>query len=362
MTESSAPYADWEETLDAITAAPGTTLLLGDTDVGKTTFARLLVNRLVKAGQRAAFLDADVGQSEVGPPACMGLAFIESPTLALSDLSPHALAFVGSNTPHGHALEYIGAVHHLATLAGASAGPLIVDTPGYLHGAGARRLHQTTFELLSPKYVVALQQGEGLNPIILPFLRHANCQVLTPPVPAVIGKKPPAYRTQRRAMRFASYFQNAELHTYAFDDMAFMGTWMGSGTPLAAHLLAFVRQTLAAHTKVYYGELCNRHLGLMVSDPLPPQFSALGVVQRELAVRALTVTSAPRLKHLLVGLESGQGKLLGLGVLQALDFRRRTLGVVTPVRAPAAACILRFGSLRVQPDGKEVGSLKPGEI
>jgi polynucleotide 5'-kinase involved in rRNA processing len=213
-----------------------------------------------------------------------------------------------------------------------------------------------------PQYIVALQRDGELEPILAPFRRRQDCRIHTPAIPAVISKKPPAYRAQRRALRFASYFDESKSHTYAFDEVALVGTWMGGGTPLAAHVLAFVRQALADHTKVYYGELCDRHLGLMVSQSVPAQFSAPGVVQRELNTQAISFTVAPRLRHLLVGLESAQGKLLGLGVLEALDFRRRTLGVVTPVRAPAAARILRFGSLRVQPDGTEVGSLKPGEL
>jgi polynucleotide 5'-hydroxyl-kinase GRC3/NOL9 len=357
----SPPYAEWEEPLSILAHGPGTTLLLGGTDVGKTTFVRLLVNRLVENKQRIAVIDADVGQSEIGPPACVGLAFAASPILALSDLSPHSLGFVGNTTPHGHALEYLTAVQRLAALADAE-GNLIVDTPGYIHGAGGRRLHQATFDMLSPRHVVALQRGEELQHIIAPFRRRSECRVHTPAIPAVIGKKPPAYRAQRRVMRFASYFDHAKSHTYSFDDVAFVGTWMGGGTPLPAHVLEFVRQTLGKYARVYYGELSDRHLGLMTDRPLPPHLTALGVIQRELKTQALSVTVAPRLKHLLIGLESANGRMLGLGVLEALDFRRRTLGIVSPVRAPAAACILRFGLLRVQPDGTEVGTLKHNDL
>lgn len=367
MSEPSpTPYPEWEETLSTLADSPQTILLLGGTDVGKTTFARLLANRLTEAGQRIGVLDADIGQSEIGPPACVGLAYARNPVLALSDLTPHALAFVGSTSPQGHALEYLTATHRLftqfTTENAKNPVPLIIDTPGYVHGASARRLHQSTLDMMSPQTVVALQRNGELEPILAPFRRRADCRIHALSLPAIIGKKPPAYRAQRRVMRFASYFQNANSAAYDFDAVAFMGTWMGSGTPLPAHLLAFVRQALASHARVYYAEICEKHLGLMVNQPLPTHLAALSVVHREFKTHALSVTVAPRLQHLLVGLESGNGRLLGLGILEALDFRRRTLGIVTPVRAPAAACILRFGSLRVKSDGTEVGSLKPGEL
>lgn len=350
-------YAPWEEALEELAGAPGTVVLLGDTDTGKTTFTRLLIRRWTEAGHRVGVLDADIGQSEIGPPSCIGLAYAETPVLALSDLPAHALAFVGSASPRGHALEYVCALHRLYRQAVSEQpdAPLVVDTPGYIHGRGALRLHQSCLELLGPCTIVALQRSSELEPVLAPFRYRTGYRIFTLPIPAALSRKPPAYRAQRRVMRFAAYLQNARMHTYAFDEVACCGLWLGSGTPLAAHQLAFVRQVLASQTRVYYAELCGSQLGLMVNSPLSPHLPALSVVQNELRAQSFCITTAPQLHHLLIGLESSSGKLLGIGCLEALDFRRRTLGVVTPVRAPAAARILRFGSLRVRPDGTEIG-------
>ena len=354
------PYAEWQTALDALTAAPGTTLLLGGVDVGKTTFTRLLANRLVAAGHAPAILDADLGQSEIGPPACVGLAFCDAPVLALSDLKPHALAFVGSASPPGYLLEHVAAMRRLADLAANR--PLIVDTSGYLRGAGARRLNQTAFDLLSPVHVVALQRRGELEPILAPMRRREGVTTHDVPVAAVIGKKPPAFRTQRRALRFGAYFQEAALHTYAFGEIAIVGTWFGGGVPVAPHLLKYLNESLDAGRKVYHAELCDRELGLLVNQPIPPQSPELALALQELRAQSVSVTVAPRLKHLLLGLESANGKLLGLGLLEALDFRRATLGVLTPVRAPAAAKIVHFGGLRLLSTGAEVGKISPGEL
>ena len=84
--------------------------------------------------------------------------------------------------------------------------------------------------------------------------RREGVHIFTPPIPAVIGKKPPAFRTQRRAMRFAAYFQNARLHTYAFDDIAFVGGWLGCGAPLAPHLLKYLNEALGPNVKCIMGK------------------------------------------------------------------------------------------------------------
>lgn len=389
---------EWEDALETIAASGGTTLLIGGMDTGKTTFSRLLLNRCIevdiskenrdvnnkensadaepnaadsgirtqtrtatKKVDRVAVLDADLGQSEIGPPACVGLAFAGQPVLSLSDLQPALLAFVGSVTPHGWLLELVTAVRRLADSTPAGM-PLIIDTGGYLQGASARRLIQTLCDLLAPAHIVALQRSTELTPFLPPLRRRGNCTLHLLPIPAAITHKTPRLRTQRRAMRFAAYFQNAVEHSYNFDEVAFGGTWLGTGTPLAAHLLKFAAQTLRSRGKVYYAERSDQHLGIMTSHPVPHDAPELGILLQELKAKSMTITSAPRLKHLLVGLETGGGKLLGLGSLSAVDFRRRTLGVLTPVRAPAAASILRFGSLRVAPDGSEVGTLAPNEI
>lgn len=354
------PYSAWETTLDTISEAGGVTLVLGGSDVGKTTFTRLLLNRLVERHGRAAVIDADLGQSDVGPPACIGLAYAHTPVQALSDLTPHALAFVGSTSPPGFLLEHVSGVKRLAESVGSC--PLVTDTSGFLHGGAAARLNQTEFELLSPTHVVALQRRGELEPILAPMRRREGCTIHALPVPDVIGRKPPAFRTQRRAMRFAAYFDRSAQHTFSLAEVALVGTWLGSGPPLAPHLLKFLNQTLGPQSKVYHAEMCDRQLGLMVNRPLPPDLPALGIAQQQLKAQSVVITVAPRLKHLLVGLEGSNGRLLGLGLLEALDFRRGTLGILTPVRAPAAARILRFGSLRLLPDGTEVGSLRPHDL
>jgi polynucleotide 5'-hydroxyl-kinase GRC3/NOL9 len=355
-------YAEWEPTLMEI-AASGTApcvLVLGGMDVGKTTFTRLLVNRWTGRGQRVAIVDGDLGQSEIGPPACVGMAFANAPLLALSDLSPHALAFVGSTSPPGHLLDHAAAVRRMADLAGDC--PLVVDTSGFLYGSSARRLNQIEFDLLAPAHVVALQRQGELEGILAPMRRRDHVRIHTPPIPLVIGKKPATFRRQRRAMRFAAYFQSARLHTYSFDEVAFVGAWLGCGTPVAPHLLKYLNEALGPETRVYYGEMSDRHLGLMVSRFVAHDAPVLGPALQTLRAEGVTLTVAPRLKHLLLGLEGANGKMLGLGLLEAIDFRRRSLGVLTPCRAPAAARILHMGSLRVQPDGTEAGALKPGEL
>ena len=69
---------EWFALLDVLTEEKGMTIVLGETDTGKTTLANFLIFNLCQRGSRVALVDADIGQSTLGPPATIGLAEFKS--------------------------------------------------------------------------------------------------------------------------------------------------------------------------------------------------------------------------------------------------------------------------------------------
>ncbi len=347
----------WAGATAAIVEGGGTVLVVGDTDTGKTTFCRRLLNAALAAGRRVALVDADIGQSEVGPPACVGLALPRAPVEAASDLEAVALAFVGSNGPRGRMLEHSVATWSMASEAAAAGAELIVvDTTGYVRGPSAVRLKRAKLELLRPSHAVFLERREECAPIRRVAEAAGTVRVHRLPVAPEVARKSPSYRTQRRAARFARYFQEAEPRTYEMERVAMLETWLGQGAPVAPHLLKYMSDSLG--TRVYYAEMQERHLGMVVATP--PQ-RGVDAVHEQLRPESITVTPVSLLRHLLLGLTDG-ARLLGLGTLEAVDFRRRAITVVTPLRGWGAVRLIQFGILRVRPDGAEVGSIRPGDV
>lgn len=103
---------EWQPGLEALRALPegGAALLLGATDRGKTTFAALAARILTSEIERVAVVDADIGQSEIGPPGTVGVAWALPEATRLRDLTPSATFFVGAFGPPPVALELVVAV------------------------------------------------------------------------------------------------------------------------------------------------------------------------------------------------------------------------------------------------------------
>jgi polynucleotide 5'-hydroxyl-kinase GRC3/NOL9 len=53
-------------------------MLIGAIDTGKTTMARRIVGTAVEAGRTVGYVDADIGNSSIGPPSCVSLKVVRN--------------------------------------------------------------------------------------------------------------------------------------------------------------------------------------------------------------------------------------------------------------------------------------------
>ncbi len=90
-----------EAAYERLLSNPGIVFLLGGIDTGKTTFGVELAARATAAGIPSAIVDADIGQSTVGPPTTVGLKLCRGMSAVTPDTvrAADALSFVGSITP-----------------------------------------------------------------------------------------------------------------------------------------------------------------------------------------------------------------------------------------------------------------------
>ena len=68
-----------EQLVDQAARHARSVLFLGGLDAGKSTLARATAAFALRIGRRVAYIDADVAQKTVGPPATVGMKHIREP-------------------------------------------------------------------------------------------------------------------------------------------------------------------------------------------------------------------------------------------------------------------------------------------
>lgn len=198
-----------EQLVQRVVARGGVTLLLGGLDTGKTTLARTIAEAGVATGRAVGLVDADIGQSTVGPPTTVGLRMCRSP----QDLTPGSLdkadhlAFVGSTSPQGHLLSLVVGTALMAERARREGADIIVaDTTGLVTGIYAQVLKYQKVSLLQPDLVVGVERGAELEPLLGIVRRFSAAEVVTLPVHPKVVPTSVEQRASNREDSLRGYF------------------------------------------------------------------------------------------------------------------------------------------------------------
>jgi polynucleotide 5'-hydroxyl-kinase GRC3/NOL9 len=277
---------EYEALVDEAVRTKRTVMLVGGLDTGKSTLSRRLAAAALALGRTTAYLDADLGQKTVGPPATITLRLLRSG----EDLEPgrlerpDAIAFVGATSPQGHLLPVLAGIttlHRRAVEAGMDF--IVVDTSGMVSGISGQILKFHKVEVLRPDLVVGLQRGEELLPLLGVIQRFFATEVVPVGVHPDVVPTTVDQRAENRERAMAGYF-GADLHRFRVKPTVFM-------------------------------------------PALPPLFPL------------------EQLHRLLVGLSDGAGGTPGLGYLEHTP-EEGVLRLISPVAAGPKA--LRLGSVRLE--------------
>lgn len=181
-------------------------MLVGGPDTGKSTFARHLLATALAAGKTAAYVDADIDQTTVGPPTCVGVKVIRHQA-DLEDLTTaDRLQFVGAIDPDGVVLQQVVATAALVDGVRSDVDLVVIDTTGAIGGVGGQTLKYHKMELCRPDVVVGLQRGAELEPLVGMLRRFFSADVEIAPVDPEVRPANPETRRAHRAKAFAAAF------------------------------------------------------------------------------------------------------------------------------------------------------------
>jgi polynucleotide 5'-hydroxyl-kinase GRC3/NOL9 len=220
---------DWYSWLDLLSHEKGTTILLGATDTGKSTLARFFIHHLCQRDIRTAFVDADIGQSVFGPPTTIGLRVFGSPSHGDSSPKP-GLFFVGATSPEENIPLHLQGVKRMADKAARSrAEVILVDTTGLVYGDLGKDLKRRKIDLLSPRFIFALQRTGELEPILEVYRGHPSMTIYSLSPSEQIRPRSRDQRKAYRTKRFEEYFLTSAFTELAVDQIQLGGKVVTSG-------------------------------------------------------------------------------------------------------------------------------------
>ncbi|NOR79109.1 MAG: hypothetical protein GQ523_12040 [Methanophagales archaeon] len=206
---------------------PVVIFMLGGVDVGKTYAVTSIANVFFAQGLKVAVVDTDVGQSDIGPPCCIGMGIQEKELRTLSEVPVHSLYFVGTTSPNLCTHDCVkGAAAAVQKAKELGADVIIVDSTGWIEGEDAKRFKLYEIKAITPTLVIAIEREERLGHI----LTDLNMKVIKLPVSSEVRRRS---RDERKALReeaYNRYFRTAKSRVFDPPALAWTleeGTIMG---------------------------------------------------------------------------------------------------------------------------------------
>jgi polynucleotide 5'-hydroxyl-kinase GRC3/NOL9 len=342
--------SSWDETAKELLSLdkPVTITVIGGVDSGKTSFCTFLVNAAVTEKLRTAVIDADLGQSDVGPPSTVGYNFVADPVKDLFEIEAKDAVFVGSASPSRAISKVIDGIACLkARVMEEGADFLVINTDGWVEGEEASAYKARLAETVGSSAVVAIHQENELNPILDAL--H-GIKVVVVDSPQLIQPRNREKRKLLRELSYKKYMKGAKMQSFSLGWIKIKNSLLGSGGQLHRKRLETLSNLLLKRP-VYSEETVAAILVVLKRSEAVTE-EQVNAAEEHFGKRVKVILEGDE-DGLLVGLKTEEDNFLGIGVLHEVDYKRKTLKVYTPVtEKPYMLC---FGQIKLNKNFREIG-------
>lgn len=304
------------------------TMVVGPTDVGKSTLVKLLLNYAVRMARRPIFVDLDVGQGQISVPGTIGALLVERPASIEEGFSQQAplVYHFGHKKPGANLELYNTIVSRLAEVIAercennkkASASGVVINTCGWTKGAGYKVLTHAA-QAFEVDVILVLDNERLYNELKRDMPKFVKI-VYLPKSGGVVERSPPQ-RAENRDARIREYFY-------------------GKRTPYYPHSF-----------DVKFSELKIYKVG---AASLPDSCMPLGMRAEDALTKLVSVHPSPALAHRLLAVSFAQGpdvdvlhsNVAGFLCVTAVDMDRQTITVLSPQPRPLPNTILLLSELQ----------------
>ncbi len=342
--------SSWEHTSKEILSLnkPVIVMVVGGMDSGKTSFCTFLVNGALMNRWRTSIIDADLGQSDVGPPSTVGFNFVTERVKDLFDIDAQDAVFVGSTSPSGAINKVIEGLTQLKDrVMEAGVDFLVINTDGWIEGEEAAAYKVRLVEEVGPSAVVGMQRNNELTPILNAL--H-NTRVFVMDVPQLIQPRSREKRKLLRELSYKKYLKGAKTQSFSLSWVKVEDSIFGAGDPLPRKRLETLKNILG--TRPIHTEETITAILVVLRKSKAVTEEQIKAVEEYFGKRVKLIREGDE-EGLLVGLKDEEDKFLGIGILDGVDYKRRVLKVYSPVSEKVST--LGFSQIKLDKNCREIG-------
>ena len=331
----------------------GTILILGNIDCGKSAFCTFFVNYALRMQYNTVIIDADIRQSDIGPPSTIGLGLVQQPVSDLFYLKTHDAYFTGSTNPKTVTERVIEGISLLKKQAEEMESQvIIINTDGWIQGEDAKEFKTSMIRRLLPNTVIGIQNNSELENILKPIEDEGIKVYRLNPAPFTKSRSREV-RKELREQSYKKFLRGNVLRNLQMNWIRLEYTPLCKGTSLNENRLKDLEENIGC--KIIYCKETPEELFIVLEEE--NQVSNDKIIEiEELFTKRIQIVNDGMEKGVLVSLLDQNRHFLCLGVISKIDYKNKKLKLFTPCREKIS--IVQFGQIKNSRDGKELGITK----
>jgi len=341
----------WTEALNEVLEThekPALIMVMGNVDSGKSSFCTYIVNKLLNEKHSVAVLDGDLGQSDIGPPCSVAYNFVAKPVTDLFNLEARNAFFVGVTSPSPAIDKVIeGLVLLKREILDGNPDFVVVNTDGWIEGEDAVNYKIRLVNELTPNIVLCIKQGDESTPLINALEKTRKLVVESPPA---IKQRSREKRKSLRELGYIKYLKNAKVQSIPLSWVNVEGSeLLNMSKSSEKSKRAGIIYDLLGMKPLHFVELKDKVYvvvgkGRWISD------ENIRRVEQFVEKRVEVIRKGQE-EGALTALYNSERRFLGIGVLQEVDYIRKTLKILTPVSKEIATIVV--GKVKLDKNLKE---------
>jgi len=340
----------WKVAADSVLAQedkPVVVMIVGAIDVGKTSFCAYLANMALRNKRRVALVDADLGQSDVGPPSTISFCRVAKPLRDLFEIGAESVHFIGVTSPSNAVSEVVDGIGRMVEdVLKRGIDLLIVNTDGWVEGEDAVRYKLALAKRIRPRIVIGIQEQSELTFFLGASTETQNISIEPS---SAVRKRDREERRLLRELGYKKYLKGATVQSFQLGWVRFSGVPFGSGVPPSRSRMNRIVEQIG--TMPLYCEETPDSIFIALSREQWADEEIAKTLENSLNKKVKIAWEGDE-EGLLVALHDRDGFFLGIGIIKGMDYERRVLKVYTNVKKGITS--IHVGQIKVDKSGREL--------